>query len=172
MSKNIDILHFSVRPNFLGGNGIRVQSGLSAYAIFNIVFRCNSENAKMYAEKYSAEYRKVFAAESKERIEEYYENLELVFKEKSDIEGLGKVEFKGIPREEVFKEMWIHETDQFISYIEKFDVYRYYQYIEWNQAIPGLIQELENIRNDNSRSMVADYCLFFNILKAIDIFWH
>lgn len=172
MDSEIKILHFSVRPYFLGGNGIRVQRGFSAYAIFNIVFKCNGNNARNLAERESAEYRKVHVAESVEKIENYFDQLELVFHEKSEIEGLGKIEFKGIPREEVFKEMWMHEPNQLVSYIEKFDVYRYYQYIEWNQATMGLIQEIENIRNGTSRSMVADYHHFFNILKAIDLFWH
>lgn len=176
-----EILHFSVRPRFCGKSGFQPTKDTFEvpYAIVNIVFRAmpdeDDEMPNNWIKHSSSEYQEVWAAESIEAIEDYDNNTVTEFEPIKDDELFGRVVFKhmdGRSYEDIFKKGYTRKPYTLIRHIEKFDVYRYGEYIEWNPATIGILQTIEQIKNNYSGSQFTDACLFERCMEALDKFWH
>ena len=67
---------------------------------------------------------------------------------------------------------WQTNFDQFLTKIEKFDVYRYHDYVEDNPATRGALQMLEDLKQDGKNtSRFVDFSLLIRSLKVLNTFW-
>lgn len=176
-----DILHFSVRPRFWGKSGFQPtgKDFLSPYAQVNIVFRYTPDEENGYnstwAKVNSSEYDCVYAANSIEDIEDYQNNIVMEFEEPENDSDNGIVRFSsknGKSYRDVFKKMYTSKSYTLLRYHEKFDVYQYREYLEWNPATIGILHHIELMRNNYGNSQYTNNSIFERCIEALDKFWH
>lgn len=182
--KSFDILHFSYRnwPSYHEQGCYKV----------NLVFRVWDINENSYTkmkflneckewreaeivtdleleEKYSsgleiinADTGKCLLEDWNEEKKEYIDNKKLI--------PIGFININNIEREEVYIKGYQENWNSMFEYIEKFDVFRFYEFFEINPATKGIIEYIEELKKmDNTDEYHADQ--FFRTLKALEIFW-
>ena len=170
---NYQLLHFSVRPRFKGTSGFRPFSKIqlcssTPYAIVNIVFRAKVETP--WVKHHRSEYREVYAADSMEIIEKYHDGIELNFNDDNKQVTFGNK--NNLSFGDVYKKRFTFELNPIVNYIEKFDVYQYREYVEWNPITIGIFQQIELLDIGAGTGMIVDDNSFERCLQALDLFWH
>lgn len=58
-----------------------------------------------------------------------------------------------------------------LTYIPKFNVYQYRQYISWIPAAQGIIQQIRMLQLGVNNSRTTDDYLLYQCIEALDNFW-
>lgn len=143
----------------------------------NIVFRVFEEHDKSSCEASSSPwaFTSIFDVESPEQIDEYYANGTMVFSDHEPGKGSFLKRFE-VPAEYDISDKkstgWAMNPNELLIRIEKFDVYRYYQYIEDNAATRGALSLLENLKQTSTTtSRFVCFSTLIRSLKVLDTFW-
>ena len=184
-NKSFEILHFSYRKY---DSIIREQG---CYCI-NLVFRasdtddeyCNSKERFLYE---AQEWQKSEIVQNPELAEEYAMGLEVLDKrtgrpilenyekkeedfDEKDLIPIDIVNTNGIQRENVYISGYKKNEYMMLRYIEKFDVFRFYEFFEINPATQGIIQYIENLKGMYSNdTYYADQLL--RCIKSLEPWW-
>lgn len=75
-----------------------------------------------------------------------------------------------IKREDVYIKGYQENWNSMFEYIEKFDVFRFYEYFEINPITEGIIQYIEKLKMmDNKDTYYAEQ--LFRTLKSLELWW-
>jgi hypothetical protein len=58
-----------------------------------------------------------------------------------------------------------------MSYNEKFDVFRFHEYVQHNPATTGILNFIDELKEGKSYGITCGYNQFFGALKALEFFW-
>lgn len=181
--KSFKILHFSRRK----WNSYHEQG---CYRV-NLVFRVWDEDKYSYTkerfmnetlewqeaeiitnleleEKYSSGLRMINANTRKDLLDDWRDEA----KDDDDYESF-PIEFVndyGIEREQVYTKGYKENWNAMLTYNEKFDVFRFYEYFEINSATEGIIKFIENLKE--MRTPDTYYAgQLFRALKSLELWW-
>ncbi len=169
MEQDLQILHLSYRES----------SSDSDYKWLkvNIVFRLFEEHEKFSCDAEASEYTKTYLweVEDPEVIHLHFLNTKM---EWSEADGKGLTTLKDFVTEPEYdishlkRSGWQTNFDQLLLKIEKFDVYRYHDYVEDNPVTRGALKLLEELKENGSNdSRFAPFSTFIRSIRALHLFW-
>lgn len=162
MNKDINILHFSYRVR-----GIYSKSlGTSMEARVNIVFKVINDDSfmKKRCEYESLEIQKIQTLSSIAEYEKYLSEVE-------EVKDICEWIKEDNTFDRVFKTSYKVNDNPLLTYIPKFDVYRFHEWVDWTPATRGIIKEIESLMSGDNWSSTTDDFQFLRCLRALDIFW-
>lgn len=181
--KSFEILHFSYRhwPSYH-------EQG--CYKI-NLVFRVWDMDENSYTKiKFlteSEEWRQTEIVQDLDLYRKYSDGLRIINKKtgqdlfeelleerteesKKEYTIIDFVNDNDIEREEVYTKGYQENWNTMLKYIEKFDVFQFYEYFEINPASKGIIEYIEELRGIyNPDEYHADQ--LFRALKSLELWW-
>lgn len=170
MEQNPQILHISYREN--------PSDSEYRWLKVNIVFRVFDEHEKIRCDLDSSDYVKtyLYEVENPEKITLHFAHTEMEWLE---TEGKGDLlqlkAFVTDPEHDIShlkRGGWQINPHQFLRKIEKFNVYRYNDYIEDNPVTRGALELLENLKENGSNgSRFVSFSTLIRSLMALDLFW-
>lgn len=120
-------------------------------------------------EKYSSGLKMINSDTGKSILEDWKEEREEYVNEKKLI-PIGFVNTNNIEREDVYIKGYQENWNSMFQYIEKFDVFRFYEYFEINPATKGIIEYIEELKKmDNTDEYHAEQ--LFRVIKSLENFW-
>ena len=176
--KSFEILHFSYRHW-----GSYHEQG--CYKV-NLVFRvCDISGNSYTKQKFLTEceeWRKTEIVQDLDLQRKYSDGLRMINKKtgkdlfeeleegKKEITELDFINLNSIERKDVFIKGYEENWNTMFQYIEKFDVFRFYEYFEINPATKGIIKYIEKLREIyNPDEYLADQ--LFRALKSLELWW-
>jgi hypothetical protein len=186
LNRSFEILHFSYRhwPSYH-------EQG--CYNL-NLVFRASDEDDEYYSTKdrfmYEAEeWHKSEIVQDLELEQKYVMGLNVLdartgkdlldgWKEEKEKEDFDENELipidivnkDGIEREDVYIKGYQRNETMMLKYIEKFDVFRFYEFFEINPATKGIIEYIEELkRMENPDQYHAGQ--FLRAIKSLELWW-
>lgn len=179
MTENaFEILHFSYRefPSFRENGCYKINLVFRAWGSY-VKSRFLTEaddwierrvvKDKELAEKYTKGLRMVNADTGKDLLEDWKEC------EENDMESSIPVAFvsdSGIKSEDVYFTAYEKNLTNMLTYNEKFDVFRFYEYFEINSITDGIIQHIKNLKSlDNKDEYHAEQLL--RAIKSLEFWW-
>ncbi len=184
MEQCFKILHHSYRLKWASGQKIAEILDEDEvpdwkYYVYNLVFRA-SGNLKEMCMKDTQKWKEEKVCIDTEKYDEYIRGLSLNYGELTS-EKLNEksysyypVEFEnnsGIDRESLFVQGYLDNFSPFLIYIDKFDVFQFREYIQYNPATTGIIQFIEELKHECNYGITANYSQFYSCLKALEGFW-
>jgi len=169
MEQNPQILHLSYRES----------SSDSEYKWLkvNIVFKVFDEHERFSCDAEASEYTKTYLweVEDPEVIHLHFLNTKMEWSE-ADEKGLTTLkDFVTDPQYDIAhlkRSGWQSNFDQLLTKIEKFDVYRYHDYVEDNPATRGALKLLEELKENGSNgSRFVPFSTLTRSLRALHLFW-
>lgn len=162
MNNTFDIIHFSYRVR--GILSKELESSMEAKV--NIVFRIDKEDEylKRRCDRLSSEFSQVTTISSIDDYKTYLSNLEQITNLESwlnENDEYGKI----------FTNHYTVNDNPLLTYIPKFDVYCFREWVDWCPATQGIIKEIEFLRKENNWSSCSSGCHFLRCLQSLDIFW-
>lgn len=186
MEKSFEILHFSYRKW-----GSYHEQG--CYNL-NLIFRVSDKDDEYYSSKdrfmyETEEWHKSEIVQDLELEQKYVMGLDILNaktgkgileewkkeKEKEDFDEnelipINIVNKDGIEREDVYIKGYQRNESMMLNYIEKFDVFRFYEFFEINPATDGIIKYIEELRNiENPDQYYAGQLL--RAIKSLENWW-
>jgi hypothetical protein len=182
-----DILHLSYREKWASGKKFAEKLNLEGetdefpdwnYYICNIVFRARGE-LKHLCMMECEKWKEIRVCIDTEKYDEYLQGVEHDFVE---IEGSSyngeplysweTINNTGIDRDSLFVTGYTDNFSSFLSYNEKFDVFRFHEYLQYNPATTGILQFIEELKEGKkSYGICCDYNQFYSCLKSLEFFW-
>jgi len=185
--RQFEILHFSYRKKTASGEKFAEKINLEGepnefpdwdYYILNLVFRATGE-LKHLCEEECKTWKETKFCIDPEKYDEYLKGVEHDFVE---IEGESyneeplykweTINNTGIERESLFMTGYTDNYSSFMSYNEKFDVFRFHEYLQANPATDGLLQFIKELKEGKKNySICCEYHQFFSALKSLEFWW-
>jgi hypothetical protein len=169
MEQDLQILHLSYRES----------SSDSEYKWLkvNIVFRLFDEHEKFSCDAEASEYTKTYLweVEDPEAIHLHFLNTKMEWSEANE-KGLTMLkDFVTEPEYDIShlkRRGWQTNFDQLLLKIEKFDVYRYHDYVEDNSVTRGALKLLEELKENGSNgSRFVPFSTLTRSIRALHLFW-
>jgi hypothetical protein len=160
---NIDILHFSYRIRGIYSK----SSDTSMEARVNIVFKVLDDNDSFLKKRCQYESLEIQEIKTLSSIEDYQNYLNDLEKVDNICEWINE----NNTFDKVFKTSYKINDIPLLTYIPKFDIYRFHEWIDWTPSTRGIIKEIESLRSGDNWSSVTDGFQFLRCLRALDIFW-
>jgi len=66
---------------------------------------------------------------------------------------------------------YIDNYSSFLSYNEKFDVFRFHEYLQHNPATTGILNFIDELKEGKSYGITCDYNQFYSCLKSLEFWW-
>jgi hypothetical protein len=159
-----EILHFSYRKRTASGEKFAEKLNLEDgpdefpdwdYYICNLVFRATGEYD---------EYLK--------GVEHNFEEIEGKTYNGEPLYEWKTINNTGIDRSSLFVTGYTDNYSSFMSYNEKFDVFRFHEYLQANPATDGLLKFIEELKEGKRHyGICCGYHQFFSCLKSLEFFW-
>ena len=185
--RGFDILHFSYRKKTASGKNFAEKLNLEGetdefpdldYYICNLIFRATGE-LKQMCEEECKKWKETKFCIDPEKYDEYLEGVTHDFEE---IEGESyngeplytweTINNTGIDRSSLFVTGYTDNYSSFLSYNEKFDVFRFHEYLQANPATDGLLKFIEELKEGKKHyGICCDYNQFYSCLKSLEFFW-
>lgn len=162
MNNEFEILHFSYRVRETYTDELESPMEAKVNLVFKVIDKSGYLNRR--CERESSEISEVITLSSIEDYNNYVSNLEQV----TDI-GSWCNEQKQY--EKVFIKSYTINDMPLLTYIPKFDVYRFSEWVDWSPATQGIIEEIKLISQGENKSSSSIGCHFLRCLRALDIFW-
>ena len=186
--RQFEILHHSYRSRWASGKKFAEKLGITKeedefpdwqYYIHNLIFRATDDFKQMCLEE-TKKWKKTQVCIDTEKYDEYIDGLEHDFGD--DREPVGEwngeptyewktINHSGIDRESLFVTGYTDNYSSFLSYNEKFDVFRFHEYLQHNPATTGILHFIDELKEGKSYGITCDYNQFFACLKALEYFW-
>ena len=187
--RQFEILHHSYRSRWASGEKFAEKLGITKeegeefedwqYYILNLVFRASGDFKQMCLEE-TKKWKKTQVCIDTEKYDEYLNELEHDFCD--DREPVGEwngqptyewktINHSGIDRSSLFVTGYTDNYCSFMSYNEKFDVFRFHEYLQHNPATTGILHFIDKLKEGKSYGITCDYNQFFACLKALEYFW-
>jgi hypothetical protein len=188
--RGFEILHHSYRSKWASGKKFAEKLGITKeedeipdwqYYIHNLIFRATDDFKQMCLEE-TKKWKKTQVCIDTEKYDEYIDGLEHDFGDKETREPVGEwngeltyewktINHSGIDRESLFVTGYTDNYTSFMSYNEKFDVFRFHEYLQHNPATTGILHFIDELKEGKSYGITCDYNQFFACLKALEYFW-
>lgn len=164
--KFIDITHFSSVP--------KVSKNGTLFLITNLVFKALTEEFREECDHLCQEHVPGLIITDIKKHDDYFENL--YFEEKGEPDEAGLVEFasvspSGLKFEDFTQRGLTYNHFQVLRKIEKFDCYRYHNYLQDNQIVRGTLRMMDSLSRGNNPSRFASYGVFTTCLKTLEMWW-
>jgi hypothetical protein len=191
-NRQFKILHHSYRLYWASGEKFAKNIGLTKedgddfpdwhYYNHNLVFRASGEFKDMCLRD-TQKWKEVSVCIDTEKYDEYIDGIEFDFGDKETREPVGEyngepyypLEIKnnsGIDRDSLFVTGYTDNYSSFLTYIEKFDVFRFHEYIQYNPATVGILEFIDELKEGKSKyGICCDYNQFHSCLKSLEFFW-
>ena len=169
MDHDIEILHLSYRESspYNDYRWLRV----------NVVFRVYDKHDIIVCDSESSEYTKtsLWEVEDPEKIRLHFTHTRMEWSE-VDENGLSKLtEWITDPEYDISdtkREGWQSNLDQLLIKIDKFNAYRYHDFVEDNPVTRGALQMLEDLKRDGKNgSRFVPFSTLIRSLRVLNTFW-
>jgi hypothetical protein len=188
MDRQFEILHHSYRSKWASGEKFSEKIGLDKdedqfpdwqYYTYNLVFRASDEFKEMCLQD-TQKWKETKVCIDTEKYDEYIDGMNYDFNE--DLKPIGEwngeptYEWKpknnsGIDRSSLFVTGYTDNYSSFLTYIEKFDVFRFHEYLQHNPATTGILKFIDELKEGKSYGICCDYNQFYACLKSLEYFW-
>ena len=188
--RGFEILHHSYRSKWASGEKFAEKIGITKeedeipdwqYYIHNLIFRATGEFREMCMTE-TKKWKEIKICIDTEKYDEYITGTEFDFGDKETREPIGEYNGEpyyplniknnsGIDRESLFVSGFTDNYSSFLSYNEKFDVFRFHEYLQHNPATTGILQFIDELKEGKSYGICCDYNQFFAALKSLEFFW-
>jgi hypothetical protein len=142
------------------------------YYIFNLVFRASGE-FKDQCMLDTKIWKPGRVCLDTEKYEEYLCGIEFDFVEEEGTK-YHRVESKntsGIDCDSLFVKGYEQVLSTFLRYHDKFDVFQYRDYLQYNPSTTGILLHLEELKNGIHKGITAEYSQFYGCLRSLENFW-
>jgi hypothetical protein len=152
------------------------------YFNHNLIFRASGEFKEMCLQD-TKKWKEISICIDTEKYDEYITGTELDFGDKETREPLGEyngepyyplniINNSGIDRDSLFVKGYTDNYASFLTYIEKFDVFRFHEYLQYNPATVGILKFIDELKEGEKRyGICCDYNQFYACLKSLEFFW-
>jgi hypothetical protein len=188
--RGFEILHHSYRSKWASGEKFAEKLGITKeedefedwqYYIHNLIFRATGEFREMCMTE-TKKWKEIKICIDTEKYDEYITGTEFDFGDKETREPVGEYNGEpyyplniknnsGIDRESLFVSGFTDNYSSFLSYNEKFDVFRFHEYVQHNPATTGILQFIEELKEGKSYGICCDWNQFYCCLKSLEYFW-
>lgn len=183
--RQFKILHHSYRTRWASGKKFAEKLGFEEevedwqYYIHNLVFRATDEFKEMCLLD-TAQWRETRVCIDTKKYEEYLDGLKFNLDEDKvqvgEWNGEPTYEWKpkntsGIDRSSLFITGYTDNYSSFLTYNEKFDVFRFHEYLQYNPATTGILKFIDELKDGASYGITCDYNQFYSCLKSLEYFW-
>jgi hypothetical protein len=160
MTIKIDHLNYKVntRPT------VKDSWDNTEFVHLNLIFSVSTDDAfrDWFLDK-TLEYEKVKVILDTERFEKSSANfLDYLFEHGSS---------EGWPRDDSNFASGFRTQNSILSYLEKFDKFRYTEYFSWCGATQGAINDIRNLQRGINPTRNTDACFLYQILSGLDYLW-
>jgi hypothetical protein len=188
--RGFEILHFSYRSKWASGKKFAEKIGILEednedefedwqYYILNLVFKASGEFREMCLEE-TKKWKETKFCIDPEKYDEYIDGLEHDFSD--DREPVGEwngeptyewktINHSGIDRSSLFVSGYTDNYCSFLSYNEKFDVFRFHEYLQHNPATTGILKFIDELKEGKSYGICCDWNQFFAAMKSLEFWW-
>lgn len=171
MNHDFDILHLSYRESD--------PDSEYKWLKVNIVFKVTDELNGQLCDNYSSAWTKTFIWEVDDpaRIDQYFLHTRMEWEDDDDLEkGHKKLAgFRTDPQYDISytkKHGWSINNFEFLKKIEKFNVYRFHDYIEDNSITRSALLMLEGLKNgEDTGSRFVSFSTLTRCLMVLHLFW-
>ena len=186
--RGFEILHFSYREKWASGKKFAEKIGILEednedefpdwqYYILNLVFKASGELREMCLQD-TKTWKETQVCIDPEKYDEYIQGLEHDFSEECG-EYRGEPTYKwntinhsGIDRSSLFVKGYTDNYTSFLSYNEKFDVFRFHEYLQHNPATTGILKFIDELKEGEKHyGICCDYNQFYAAMKSLEFFW-
>ena len=184
--RQFEILHFSYRKRTASGEKFAEKLNIEGesdefpdwdYYICNLIFRATGE-LKRLCEDECKKWKETKVCIDTEKYDEYIHGVDHEFVEIEGSSYNGEPLYRwetinntGIDRSSLFMTGYTDNYSSFLSYNEKFDVFRFHEYVQHNPATTGILQFIDELKEGKSYGICCDYHQFFSAMKALEFFW-
>ena len=188
--RGFEILHHSYRSKWASGEKFAEKLGITKeedefedwqYYIHNLIFRATGEFREMCMTE-TKKWKEIKICIDTEKYDEYITGTEFDFGDKETREPVGEYNGEpyyplniknnsGIDRESLFVSGFTDNYSSFLSYNEKFDVFRFHEYVQHNPATTGILQFIEELKEGKSYGICCDWNQFYAAMKSLEYFW-
>lgn len=187
--KEFEILHLSHRPGKSEHPGDETGPAYNyRWFLYNLVFRAIGDDFKEQCLAETLDHRKTRIYTDPDLQEKYISNIRLVNEntgkdlfdfdeteeDKDEYKGgipISVVNTLGIKREDVYISGYETVFNPILTYIDKFDVFRFYGYFMDCPATQGITSSIYNLSKGINGCRVTDGHMFLTCLKTLDYFW-
>ena len=187
--RQFEILHHSYRSRWASGKKFAEKLGIPReegdeipdwqYYILNLVFKASGDFREMCLAE-TKKWKKTQFCIDPEKYDEYIDGLEHDFGD--DREPVGEwngeptyewktINHSGIDRSSLFATGYTDNYCSFMSYNEKFDVFRFHEYLQHNPATTGILHFIDELKEGKSYGITCDYNQFYGALKSLEFWW-
>ena len=187
--RQFEILHHSYRSRWASGKKFAEKLGIPKeegdeipdwqYYILNLVFRASGDFGEMCLAE-TKKWKETKFCIDPEKYDEYINGLEHDFGD--DREPVGEwngeptyewktINHSGIDRSSLFVTGYTDNYSSFLSYNEKFDVFRFHEYLQHNPATTGILHFIDELKEGKSYGITCDYNQFYGALKSLEFWW-
>ena len=188
--RQFEILHHSYRSRWASGKKFAEKLGITKeedefpdwqYYIHNLIFRATDDFKQMCMAE-TEKWKKTQVCIDTEKYDEYIDGLEHDFGDKETREPVGEwngeptyewktINHSGIDRESLFVTGYTDNYCSFMSYNEKFDVFRFHEYVQHNPATTGILQFIDELKEGKSYGICCDWNQFYSTMKTLEFWW-
>lgn len=189
--KLFEILHHSYRLRWASGQKFAEKLHLPKeeadefpdwqYYTYNLVFRASGEFKKICLQE-TQKWKETSVCIDTEKYDEYIDGIEFDFGDKETREPVGEYNGEpyyplnmknnsGIDRDSLFVKGHIENFSTFLIYIEKFDVFQFRDYLQYNPATIGILKFIDELKDGKSYGITCSYNQFYGCLKSLEFFW-
>jgi hypothetical protein len=188
--RQFEILHHSYRSKWASGKKFAEKIGLDKdedefpdwqYYTYNLVFRASGEFKEMCLQD-TQKWKETKVCIDTEKYDEYIAGLEFDFGDEETRKPVGEyngqsyypLDIKnnsGIDRSSLFVTGYTDNYSSFLTYIEKFDVFRFHEYLQHNPATTGILKFIDELKEGKSYGICCDWNQFYAAMKALEFFW-
>lgn len=182
MTNEFEILHHSYRLRWASGQKLAQILGEDdvpdwQYYTYNLVFRAKNEFKEMCMSD-TLNWKDGRVCIDTEGYDKYIDGLSMSWDREEILHADGKPyhEVKiengsGIDRDSLFVKGKIENISPFLIYIEKFDVFQFREYLQYNPATEGILKFIDELKTGCNYGITANYSQFYSCLKALEGFW-
>jgi len=185
--RQFEILHHSYRSRWASGEKfaqkLRMDDDIPdwQYYVHNLVFRASGEFREMCLQD-TKKWKEISVCIDTKKYDEYIDGTEFDFGDKETREPVGEYNGEpyyplniknnsGIDRDSLFVKGYTDNYCSFLTYIEKFDVFRFHEYLQYNPATIGILKFIDELKEGKSYGITCDYNQLYACLKSLEYFW-
>ncbi len=188
--RGFEILHHSYRSKWASGKKFAEKIGITKeedkfedwqYYIHNLIFRATGEFREMCMTE-TKKWKEIKICIDTEKYDEYITGTEFDFGDKETREPIGEYNGEpyyplniknnsGIDRESLFVSGFTDNYSSFMSYNEKFDVFRFHEYVQHNPATTGILHFIDDLKDGKSYGICCDWNQFYAAMKSLEFWW-
>jgi len=190
--RQFEILHHSYRVYWASGEKFAQNIGIEKkegdefpdwqYFNHNLIFRASREFKEMCLQD-TKKWREISICIDTEKYDEYIAGTDFDFGDEEIREPVG--EYNGVPyypldiknnsgidRDSLFVKGYTDNYASFLTYIEKFDVFRFHEYLQHNPATTGILKFIDELKEGEKHyGICCDWNQFYAALKSLEFWW-